>query len=256
MLLAFLCTVWQDEYTKWGPCCSSSMNPPEFHGGAQMYGSPESIAMNQFPIGIPPSREHTLMASSSGGGPATGTTTVECNSPSGAIMRSPRSSSPLMGLGSPASLHRNPHHSHVHLRQHHPSCHTLHQQPIQQPMVQQQQSYSPVGGGSASGTLKKSHIQTVQQHQPPQQMPTMVIPDFIQTVFPHSSSNQCMDNGHEYAHDMDDGIPESAIRLYMNQVAGKMLIINFYCNILSQQACLSFALVHKLRNEALPGSSV
>lgn len=227
----------QDEY-KWTPCCSSTMNPAEFLGGAQMYGSPESIAMNQFPVGIPPSREHALMTaaapnSSGSCATSTGTTTVECNSPSGTIMRSPRPSSPLMGLGSPASLHRNPHHSLVHHRQHHPSCHTLQQQPLQlsgAQQQQQQQSYSQGGGG---GTLKKAHLQTVQHHQQPQQMP-MAIPDFIQTVFPHSNSNPCMENGNEYVHDMDDGIPESAIRLYMNQVAGNIFLIYYFRLVLLQ----------------------
>lgn len=234
------------------------MNPGEYHNSQNLYsggGGPESIAMNQFPVGIPPSREHQqqlAIATSTAGG-----ATVECgggssnnkDSPSlgGTLTRNRTPSSPQMGMGmgigSPGSLQR----THAHHRQHHPSCHNLQLPPPPPPVSGSVSSPSPstygmvgmvVGPGSmpgsACGTLKKQQNQNHSNHGQFQQMPmdmgmgmsmmSMAIPDFIQNVYPNPN-NMMMGNGdggemNEYLPEIDDGIPESAIRLYMNQVAG------------------------------------
>jgi hypothetical protein len=172
------------------------MNPNDFPATHLSYGGGppggggiggESISMNQYGMVPPPSlseqqHHHPNCTSSSSG----------VN-----VMRSP---SPLMGLGSPGSLQRNPHHSHEY----------------SSPNMQFQSGHDG-GGGSCSGTLKRGML----HHH------AMSIPDCVQPVpnavynpdFNNVNNQFDITNGGGGGHSAN---PTGSIRLFMNQASGKL----------------------------------
>lgn len=123
--------------------------------------------MNQYAMGMPTTADHQQLHH------------PNCTSSGGTLMRSP---SPLMGMGSPGQLHRNPH-SH---------------------------GYSISSSGGGGGTLKRVQL--------PMSIPDCLqpVPNAVYNPDFHNGNNQ-FDMGGSSANACGSGGP---IRLYMNQAAG------------------------------------